>query len=274
MNLHELIFTENRCYKEPKIITPKGICWHSTGANNPNLKRYVGPNDGLLGENTSKNYWNTYKPGGRSVCVHAFIGKLENGEIATYNVLPYNYRAWHCGGEGNNQYLSFEICEDGLNDEKYFNAIYKEAVEYSAYLCNKFNFNPLDKWVITCHQELYQRGSKWASNHADILHWMPKFGKTMDIIRNDINDALQKLKEEKEDEEMTQEKFNEMFDARMAELANEEAPDWMKYYLNWMKDNGLMSGDDKGNLMGLKYITRGEASAIFKSFYENMVKNK
>ena len=42
MNLHKLILTNNDCYKAGKTITPKGIMVHSTGANNPNLKRYVG----------------------------------------------------------------------------------------------------------------------------------------------------------------------------------------------------------------------------------------
>ena len=51
MNLHKLIFTNNACYKAGHKITPKGIMVHSTGANNPWLKRYVGPDDGLLGKN-------------------------------------------------------------------------------------------------------------------------------------------------------------------------------------------------------------------------------
>ena len=51
MNLHTLIFTNNACYKAGRKITPKGIMVHSTGANNPWLKRYVGPDDGLLGKN-------------------------------------------------------------------------------------------------------------------------------------------------------------------------------------------------------------------------------
>ena len=47
MNLHKLILTNNACYKAGKTIVPKGIMVHSTGANNPWLKRYVGPDDGL-----------------------------------------------------------------------------------------------------------------------------------------------------------------------------------------------------------------------------------
>lgn len=51
MNLRKQILTNNACYKAGKTITPKGIMVHSTGANNPWLKRYVAPDDGLLGKN-------------------------------------------------------------------------------------------------------------------------------------------------------------------------------------------------------------------------------
>ena len=92
MNLRKLIFTNNACYKAGRTIAVKGIMVHSTGANNPNLKRYVGPDDGLLGKNQYNNHWNQDKPGGRQVCVHAFIGKLANGSVATYQTLPWNHR--------------------------------------------------------------------------------------------------------------------------------------------------------------------------------------
>ena len=39
MNLRKLIFTNNSCYNAGRTITPKGIMVHSTGANNPWLKR-------------------------------------------------------------------------------------------------------------------------------------------------------------------------------------------------------------------------------------------
>ncbi|MCL2766759.1 MAG: peptidoglycan recognition protein family protein, partial [Peptococcaceae bacterium] len=120
MNLRTLLLTNNGCYKTGKIITPKGIMVHSTGAANPNLCRYVGPDDGQLGKNLYNNHWNQATPDGKQVCVHAFIGKLANGTIATYQTLPWNYRGWHCGsgskGSGNDTHISFEICEDGLSD--------------------------------------------------------------------------------------------------------------------------------------------------------------
>ena len=58
---------------------------HSTGANNPNLRRYVQPDDGVLGVNSNQNDWN--RPG-LEVCVHAFLGLTQAGEVAAYQILP------------------------------------------------------------------------------------------------------------------------------------------------------------------------------------------
>lgn len=185
MNFKQLFLTQNECYKVGKKITPKGIMLHSTGANNPFLKRYVGPDDGLLGKNTYGNHWNTNRPGGRQVCVHAFIGKLADGTIATYQTLPWNMRGWHAGGKANDTHIGFEICEDGLNDAKYFNAVYKEAVELCVDLCKQYNLTEQD---IICHSEGCKKGI--ASNHGDVMHWFPKHGKSMDTFRADVKKLL------------------------------------------------------------------------------------
>jgi N-acetylmuramoyl-L-alanine amidase CwlA len=185
MKLYKLILTNNACYKAGKTIKPKGIMIHSTGANNPWLKRYVGPDDGLLGKNQYNNHWNQDKPGGRQVCVHAFIGKLADGSIATYQTLPWNHRGWHAGGDANNTHIGFEICEDGLTDASYFSAVYKEAVELCVHLCKLYGLSEKD---ILCHSEGYKQGI--ASNHADVMHWFPKHGKTMDTFRVDVKKLL------------------------------------------------------------------------------------
>lgn len=185
MNLHKLILTNNACYKAGITITPKGIMVHSTGANNPWLKRYVGPDDGLLGKNQYNNHWNQDKPGGRQVCVHAFIGKLANGTVATYQTLPWNHRGWHAGGSANDTHISFEICEDGLTDTSYFSAVYKEAVELCVYLCKQYGLTEKD---IIGHYEGYQKGI--ASNHGDPKNWFPKHGKSMDTFRADVKAGL------------------------------------------------------------------------------------
>ena len=190
MNLHKLIFTENDCYKAGRKITVKGVMVHSTGANNPDLRRYVGPDDGLLGKNIYGNHWNQAMSSG--VCVHAFIGRLADGTIATYQTLPWEHRGWHSGsgknGSANNTHISFEICEDGLTDAAYFAAVYKEAVELTAYLCKQYGLDPLKDGVIIDHGDGCKRGI--ASNHGDVMHWFPKHGKSMYTFRADVYELL------------------------------------------------------------------------------------
>lgn len=188
MDLRKRILTKNDCYKTGRKISVKGLMLHSTGANNPKLSRYVDAPD--LGK-VSSNHWNQPRPGGRQVCVHGFIGKDQNNNIATYQTLPWNHRGWGGGGSSNNTHIHVEICEDDMKSRSYFDAVYREAVELFAYLCREFNLDPL-RDIIT-HSEGYKKGI--ASNHGDVMHWFPKHGKSMDTFRNDVKIMLNNPKE-------------------------------------------------------------------------------
>ena len=205
MILKKCILTQNACYTANKKMTnnkPTGIVVHSTGANNKNLKRYVQPlktdkdystiiND--LGVNSNGNHWNAkYPEGGRKVCVHAFIGINANGVIETYQTLPFDVCCWGVGSGKKGSYnynpqarIQFEICEDNLKDEKYFNMVFKEAIEFCAYLCKTYGFG-VDK--ISSHHESYLEG--YGGNHSDCDHWLKKFGKDMDWFRAEVKKQL------------------------------------------------------------------------------------
>lgn len=199
MELLTCMLTQNRCYKTGQKIKPKGIMVHSTGANNPNLRRYVQPanndpnKDKLLkqlGVNKNHNDWNRSD---LNVCVHGFIGKLADGSIAAVQTLPWSHRGWHAGNgasgrSANDTHISFEICEDGLDDPDYFAAVYKTAVELTAMLCKEYGLNPLADGVVICHSEGYRRGI--ASAHADVEHWFPKYRKSMNDFRNDVKQFM------------------------------------------------------------------------------------
>jgi len=100
-------------------------------------------------------------------------------------------RGWHSGagpkGQANDGYIGIEICEDGLKDEVYFAKAYREAVEVFAYLCKLYDLSP-DKPGIICHSEGHALGI--ASNHADVMHWFPRHGKSMDTFRADVKAEL------------------------------------------------------------------------------------
>lgn len=173
----------NLCYIAAQKMRPEGIVVHSTGANNPALKRYVNcPEE--VGENKRGNHWDIPKPEGKRMCVHAFIGLDKNNEIRVAEILPLDICCWGVGKgnkgsyNDNPPYIQFEICEDGLNDKEYYDKAFGLAVEYCAFLCTNYGISP-DR--IVGHCEAYKNG--YGSNHRDPEHWMKKFGETMDTFR-------------------------------------------------------------------------------------------
>ena len=192
MKIYKCLLTNNDCYKKAKKMKPKGIVVHSTGANNPNLKRYVQPDDGILGDNKYNNDWN--KPG-ISKCVNAFIGKDKNGDVKCYQTLPFDYAPWGVGsgkkGSYNSTHIQFEICEDNLKDKDYFNKAFELSAELCAYLCKEYNL-PVN--TIVSHKEAHKNG--YGSNHGDCDHWLKNFGKDMDWFRNLVQSKLNKQETE------------------------------------------------------------------------------
>lgn len=271
MNLLKCILTENDCYKTNEWITVKGVMVHSCGANNPTLKRYVQPLEtdsnydeliSLIGYNRNHNDWN--RPG-TNACVHGFIGKLADGSIAAIQTLPWTMRGWHAGNgttrpSANNSHISFEICEDGLEDGEYFHQVYREAVELTAYLCEQYNLDPLAPEAVICHSEGYRLGM--ASGHADVEHWFPRFGKTMDDFRQDV-------KNEMEGDNMSYDKFKEYMEQYEREQELLPPGGWSSDSRAWAEGNGMMKG--KGDIDGdgerdfayKAHITREEAVELF-----------
>lgn len=248
MRLYKQIFTESDCYKAGKSIVPKGVIVHSTGANNPNLRRYVAPNDGILGE-PSMGHWN--QPG-KSACVHAFIGKTADGTIATYQTLPWDMRGWHVGGYANNTHIGFEICEDDLKNESYFRAVYQEAAELTAHLCQMYGLDPMAPGVVLTHAEAHELG--WASNHGDVLHWFPKHGKTMDDFRADVARIM-------EEETMTEARIREIIRDELQKIETERADlgasPWAVGLLATAKAKGITDGSRPQS-----YATRQEVAIM------------
>ena len=257
MRFFTQILTHNDCYTSGRTITPRGVMVHSTGANNPKLSRYV-PGNEEIGYNTGGNHWDQprqyiYTDGTKTVgwrdykktlkqtlygaCVHAFIGKLADGSVGVVQTLPWNRRGWHCAsgskGSANDTHISFEICEDGLQDASYFSAVYQEAVELTADLCKQYGLDPLADGVVICHSEGHARGV--ASNHADVMHWFPIHRKSMDTFRADVAREMEV--------DMTQEQFNKMMDTYNAQKAAEEATQpWEQQTIAKAKEAGISDG--------------------------------
>ena len=179
--------TKNDCYKAARpIVGPKGIVVHSTAAPNPWLKRYVDCPE-QCGVNKAGNHWNhSSKEMGRSVCAHAFVGYDKDKRIRVAQILPYEYQNWLTGGSANKTHIGFEICEPAdLGDKAYFAEMWDVVVDYCAYLCKRFNLNPLGENVIIDHATAHKLG--WGINHGDVAHWWPKYhGVYLDDLRKAV----------------------------------------------------------------------------------------
>lgn len=279
-------------YKGAGKTTIRGVLWHSTGANNPNLKRYVQPDDNavdrarmleLLGVNKSGNDWNHIS---REAGVHAWVGKLASGEVASVQVGDWDKKAWGCGsgkkGSCNNGWIQFEICEDNLSDPVYFEKVYREAVELTAYLCKLYNLDPQGTVtysgvrvpVILCHQDSYQLGL--GSNHGDVLHWLPKYGKSMQTVRDDVSALLAGANTNKEeDDDMDVTRFKELWGEMRKELQDNNSSKYSEEARAWATSTGLIAGNGteingEPNYMWADILTREQFVTVLYRFAKKM----
>lgn len=218
MNIIQCIHTQNRSYgKKREAIKPIGIVVHSTGANNPAIKRYSQPSDNdpkrgellaLLGTNTYGNHWNTPDA---SKSTHYIIGKLADGNVGIVQNLPEDIAAWGCSEGKNGSYnyeptghIQFEICEDNLTNADYFRAaVLKEAVELCADICHRHGW---DSSVVVSHKEAHAKG--YASNHRDIDHWLKNFKRTMKDFRAEVQKLLDEMNKPTEPENVAFEPYS------------------------------------------------------------------
>ena len=209
------ILTHSTCYRGTTRGRPVGVLWHDTGAGNPWLKRYVQPWEGeadydrliaLLGKNQYGNDWNHVEI---QKGVNAFIGKLADGSVAAVQTLGWLQRPWGCGtgryGSCNGSpeverspfWIQFEICDDRCRSAEYFRDVYREGVALTAYLCKKYDIDPNGTVTyagqrvptVLCHHDSWTYGL--GSDHADVLTWFGKYGKTMADVRADVKTELE-----------------------------------------------------------------------------------
>lgn len=195
LTIYRRYFTASDCYRSGTKQKTTGVQVHSTGANNPWLRRYVGPDDGRLGKNQYNNHSN--QPGS-DVCASAYIGRMADGTIAVYQSLPFDMRCWLSGSGSNGNanklgYIGYEICEDGLTDEQYFRDVMRVAVLFTAHLCDLIGRMPDEltapgRYVVMDHAELHAAGL--ASNHGDIRHWLRRYGMDMNDFRKEVRQAM------------------------------------------------------------------------------------
>ncbi len=186
MELTESMVTKNPCYAAGKKITVKGLVLHSVGCPQPSAEVFI----------------KQYDSAASKVCVHAFIDG-NTGKI--YQTLPWDYKAWHCGGSGNSTHIGVEMCEPSCikytggatftcsDEQKAQETVHRTlnaATELFAFLCKRYGLDPLGDGVIISHKEGHDRGM--ASGHGDPDHLFRQLhmNYTMDDFRKAVAAAV------------------------------------------------------------------------------------
>lgn len=234
MKIIESILTKNSCYTAGKKINVKGLMLHSVGTPQPKASVFV-------------KSWNK---SGLQKCVHAFIDG-NTGEV--YQTLPWNHRGWHCGSIGNNTHIGVEMCEpdcikyttgssftcsDIAKAKAIVTRTYESAVELFAFLCKKYNLNPLAEGVIISHREGHSKGV--ASNHADPEHLWKGLG--LDYTMNKFREAVKNSMNKTEPSEPTS---NVLYRVQVGAFSKKENADAMVKKLKAAGFDGIIKTENK-----------------------------
>lgn len=197
MNIIKNYMKNSPLYKAGTTIKPKGAFIHSVGCPQPKASVFI----------------NTMNKATARTGVSAFI----QPDGIVYETLPIYFskktaiKNWHAGsgkkGNANANWIGVELTEpstikytsgasfkdlDPAKTKAHVAATYKYAVEYFAYLCEGFGWNPLGKDVILSHNEGYKKG--YATGHSDVEHIWSKYGYTMNQFRKDVKEKMDENK--------------------------------------------------------------------------------
>lgn len=151
----------NRSYQ---ALNPIGLTIHDTD------------NEGATAQN-NRDYFNRVYVGASA---HYFVDW--NNIIQT---VPNSEKAWHAGPTANRRYLSIEMCEPRNHNQEQFNTMYQNTVELAADLCKQYNWNASNinshAWCSATFRE---------TDHEDPIEFLKDYGKSWDILLNDIQRAI------------------------------------------------------------------------------------
>ncbi|MEK4702003.1 N-acetylmuramoyl-L-alanine amidase [Solibacillus sp. FSL R7-0668] len=185
--------------KCPYAMTPQYITVHNTAndASAANEAAYHNRND-------------------NQVSYHVAIDDKE-----AIQCIPFDRNAWHCGdgqGDGNRKSIGIEICYSKSGGSRYV-AAEENAVQYIAKLLHQYG------WGIDRVKQHYEWSKKNCPHRIrDEKRW--------GSFKQRIQDALNKLKSDKEETPMAKEAYEK--DAAPAA--------WAKEAVEWAKANGVSDG--------------------------------
>lgn len=191
LNVIKYYLTKNRCYQRNVKRKPVGIQLHTIGTAQGTAQAVA-------------DYWNQASV---SACVHYIVDCDTPGKVLY--TLPEDVHCWGDAGWGNDNLISFEICESDFmsykgggasytitNASKFKDDImrgYNTSVLLCADICKRYGWDPEAKlpngmYLISSHDEGRKAGI--SSAHVDPEHIWPRYDLTMAKFRADVKAAM------------------------------------------------------------------------------------
>lgn len=182
-------------------------------------------------------------------------------------------RSWcTSSAENDKQAITIEVASESNHPYKVTDAAYNALLNLVTDICQR-NGKTKVIWNSNKTQALaYQPAAneivltvhRWYANKACPGDYL--FNKHGEIATT-VTERLSGNPANQEEEEMTQEQFNKMMNNYLAELNNKPAT-FEQDALVWAQQNGLMQGNESGNLMPKRFLTRGEFAVVLKRYDE------
>lgn len=268
--------TANGAYQAGRKINPQGCVNHSVGCAQPSVDVFFN----IM--NKSSAGWG----------VNALLGDFHKGDGRILVVLPLDARPWGCGsgskGSWNNTKVQWEVCEpaghtyaggtmiayDVAKNQVYFDRMWKMLVAWNVYLVKKFGY---DINGISDHAESYRAG--YGSNHSDMGQWLPKHGKSMEALRQEVEAILNgdSIAETEDDFMADVKKFEEAWLEYRKTLQDNDAGAYSQDARNWATSSGLIAGNGteingEPNCMWQDMLTREQFVTVLYRFAQMMGK--
>ena len=263
--------TDNGAYRSGRKINPQGSVNHSVGCAQPSVEVFY------KSMNKSSAGWG----------VNAILGDFHKGDGRILVTMPLNARPWGCGsgkkGSWNNTKVQWEVCEpaghtysggtmigyDIAKNQVYFDRMWKMLVAWNVYVVDKFGY-PISG--ISDHIESYYAG--YGSGHADMGHWLPKHGKSMNALRAEV-EAIINGADTEDDVDVA--RFSELFREMRKDLQDNDSGQYSEAARKWAVESGLIAGNGttingEPNCMWQDFLTREQLVTVLYRFAQMMGK--
>lgn len=181
-------------------------------------------------------------------------------------------RSWCTSSfENDTQAITIEVASERQHPYEITKEAYEALIELLVDICKRNGKNKLlwinDKTKALEYSpkpnEIILTVHRWFKNKACPGEYLyNKHGEIAAMVTDRLSGAAAE-----EDEDMTQEKFNELMNGYLASLKEQPAT-YEQDALVWAQKNGLMVGDQKGSLMPKHFLTRGEFAIVLKRYAE------